>query len=784
MTTFANEPLLELRREAVRREALAALAALDAKLPLEVPMLIGEDVVERPPVRLGRPVARRPGSSPTPTRRPRRTSTDAVARAERGHAVWSRKPAAERAAALSRAAGILRARRLELTALAVREAGKPWAEADADVCEAIDFLEYYAHGALALDGGRPLLQLPGERNAMRYVARGVTGVIAPWNFPLAIAAGMVSAALATGNAVVLKPAEQTPACAKAVVDALHAGGVPLDALHAAARRRRGRQGARRRPAHPHDRVHRLLRRRPADPRARRQGRPGPAPPQARDRRDGRQERGHRRLRRRPRRRRPGAAEVRLRVRRPEVQRRLPRAGPRGRRRRAGRAAGRRRDDAARRPGRRLRHRRPAGHRHRRPAEDPALHRQRHAARPGRDPRRRLLRRADDLRRPAVGLPGRRRGDLRPGALARDRPEHRARLRPRRRLGRSPSPAASSPAARARSSTSATAPRSATSTSTARSPARWSAASPSAAAASPAPAPRPAARTTSCSSSRPARSPRTPSATASSSKHPSRGWPRAALCTRTACDRRARERMSAPWGAGSRSSTTTPPARRRCTTSRSSTVLDDDALKAAGDTTFFLTNTRCCRRRRRRSCTVFATARRLFEHEPDVEMISRSDSTLRGHVVAEVQAIERARRDVTGRGYDGVLLVPAFFEAGRFTAGRHPLGAVDGDVPVGETEFARDATFGYARSDLREFVAEKRGADEATSLSLDDIRAAGPSGRRGARRRQRRVGGRQRARLLRPRGRRARAAGDRAARSSTGPARRSCARSPGSSRASR
>ena len=65
---------------------------------------------------------------------------------------------------------------------------------------------------------------------MRYVARGVTGVIAPWNFPLAIAAGMVCAALATGNAVVLKPAEQAPACAKAVVDALHAGGVPLDAL--------------------------------------------------------------------------------------------------------------------------------------------------------------------------------------------------------------------------------------------------------------------------------------------------------------------------------------------------------------------------------------------------------------------------------------------------------------------------------------------------------------------------------------------------------------------------
>ena len=65
---------------------------------------------------------------------------------------------------------------------------------------------------------------------MRYVGRGVTAVIAPWNFPLAIAAGMAGAALATGNAVVLKPAEQAPACAKAIVDALHAGGVPLDAL--------------------------------------------------------------------------------------------------------------------------------------------------------------------------------------------------------------------------------------------------------------------------------------------------------------------------------------------------------------------------------------------------------------------------------------------------------------------------------------------------------------------------------------------------------------------------
>ena len=230
MTTFRNEPLLELRREAVRRQALEALAALDAKLPLEVPMLIGDSVVT------GRKFASVDPSQPTRIVAHAHEATeqhvkDAIVSAETGHKAWSRKPAADRAAALSRAAGILRSRRLELAALAVREAGKPWAEADADVCEAIDFLEYYAQGALALGEGRALLQLPGERNAMRYVPRGVTGVIAPWNFPLAIACGMVSAALATGNAVVLKPAEQTPASAKAVVDALHAGGVPLDALH-------------------------------------------------------------------------------------------------------------------------------------------------------------------------------------------------------------------------------------------------------------------------------------------------------------------------------------------------------------------------------------------------------------------------------------------------------------------------------------------------------------------------------------------------------------------------
>jgi len=128
------------------------------------------------------------------------------------------------------AAALLRARRLELAALAVYECAKPWPEADADVCEAIDFLEYYARRALELDRDAALDQPPGERNTMRYLARGTVAVIAPWNFPLAIPTGMVAGALAPGNAVILKPAPQAPACARAVVSALHDAGVPHAAL--------------------------------------------------------------------------------------------------------------------------------------------------------------------------------------------------------------------------------------------------------------------------------------------------------------------------------------------------------------------------------------------------------------------------------------------------------------------------------------------------------------------------------------------------------------------------
>ena len=229
LSAFANEPVLELRRAPVRAGLADAISAHDARGPLDVPVWVGQDtrmgdaLVSTDPGAPDRVVARAAAASPA--------DVDAALEAARaGHRDWGRRPASERAAVLARAAAWLREHRLEVGALEVRECAKPWPEADADVCEAIDFLEFYARGAVDLEAGVELMQVPGERNTLSYRPRGVVAVISPWNFPVAIPCGMVAAGLATGNAVVLKPAEQAPGCAYVLVRALREAGVPPDAL--------------------------------------------------------------------------------------------------------------------------------------------------------------------------------------------------------------------------------------------------------------------------------------------------------------------------------------------------------------------------------------------------------------------------------------------------------------------------------------------------------------------------------------------------------------------------
>jgi RHH-type proline utilization regulon transcriptional repressor/proline dehydrogenase/delta 1-pyrroline-5-carboxylate dehydrogenase len=227
---FLNERQLELRRGSVRESLLAAGDELAARLPLSVPVLVGGDARE------GRELVSVDPGDPEHVVAYAEPAVEAdvdsaVATAAAGHGEWAGRTPEERAQVLVDAAAILREQRLRLTALAVYECAKPWVEADADVCEAIDFLEYYARQGVELARRDAALgQPPGERNTMRYVARGVVAVIAPWNFPFAIPTGMVAGALAPGNAVVLKPAEQSPACAHAVVSALREAGVPPAAL--------------------------------------------------------------------------------------------------------------------------------------------------------------------------------------------------------------------------------------------------------------------------------------------------------------------------------------------------------------------------------------------------------------------------------------------------------------------------------------------------------------------------------------------------------------------------
>ena len=144
---------------------------------------------------------------------------------------WRDTDPKTRAAVLTKAAAIMRQQRDGLAGVMIREAGKTWREADADVCEAIDFCEYYARNAVPMFLRERLGKFIGELDEQWHQPRGVAAVISPWNFPLAICCGMTVAALVTGNTVVVKPAEQTPGIARILVDILYEAGCPREALH-------------------------------------------------------------------------------------------------------------------------------------------------------------------------------------------------------------------------------------------------------------------------------------------------------------------------------------------------------------------------------------------------------------------------------------------------------------------------------------------------------------------------------------------------------------------------
>lgn len=155
---------------------------------------------------------------------------NAVKTANKARQGWAETQSHERAAVLRKAADLYLARRFDLCALMVLEVGKSWDEADADVVEAVDFLNFYALEMERLSPAQLTQHLPGEENRTLYQPRGVAVVIAPWNFPLAISTGMTSAALVSGNTVIYKPAESSSLTGQAMTELLYEAGIPDDVL--------------------------------------------------------------------------------------------------------------------------------------------------------------------------------------------------------------------------------------------------------------------------------------------------------------------------------------------------------------------------------------------------------------------------------------------------------------------------------------------------------------------------------------------------------------------------
>jgi RHH-type proline utilization regulon transcriptional repressor/proline dehydrogenase/delta 1-pyrroline-5-carboxylate dehydrogenase len=223
---FQNEPLLDFSRETNRNRFTKALADVRQKFGRDYRLWIGGEEAETKkwfdsvnPAAPEQVVGRVPVAD-------RGEAGRAVVRAAEFFPEWRRTPASERATLMFRAADVMRRRRMELAAWEVFEVGKGWREADADVAEAIDYLEYYGREMLRLSEPRVTQKLPGESNVYLYEARGVAAVIAPWNFPLAILTGMTAAALVTGNCAVIKPAEQSPVTGALLMDILREAELP------------------------------------------------------------------------------------------------------------------------------------------------------------------------------------------------------------------------------------------------------------------------------------------------------------------------------------------------------------------------------------------------------------------------------------------------------------------------------------------------------------------------------------------------------------------------------
>ncbi|HSP14635.1 MAG TPA: L-glutamate gamma-semialdehyde dehydrogenase [Thermoanaerobaculia bacterium] len=226
LAPFRNEPLTDFKNPQNKSAMEAALAKVKNELGREYPLIIGGERI----------TGLKTFDSINPSHK-----TELLGRFQKGTKAhvekaidaawkafesWKRQPVGVRAGLLLKAAALLRQRKHEFSATMVYEVGKTWPEADADTAEAIDFLEFYAREAYRYGGEQPITRIDSEKNELVYIPLGVGAVIPPWNFPLAIMAGMTTAAIVTGNCVILKPSSDSPWIAYRFLALLEEAGMP------------------------------------------------------------------------------------------------------------------------------------------------------------------------------------------------------------------------------------------------------------------------------------------------------------------------------------------------------------------------------------------------------------------------------------------------------------------------------------------------------------------------------------------------------------------------------
>jgi len=228
---FKNEPLLDFSKEQNRKKMFSALEKIKKECGREYPSIIGGKEYK-----LGEKARSLNPANPDQVvgyvyEASEELAEKAVQTALQAFTSWSKTPVKERANILRKVAKIFRDKRCELAAWEVFECGKQWPEADGDMCEAIDFLDYYACEMERLSEPTKMGSEAGESNLYVYKPKGVGAVIPPWNFPIAIPTGMVAASLVTGNTIIFKPSKDAPICSYMIAQAFYEAGLPAGVLN-------------------------------------------------------------------------------------------------------------------------------------------------------------------------------------------------------------------------------------------------------------------------------------------------------------------------------------------------------------------------------------------------------------------------------------------------------------------------------------------------------------------------------------------------------------------------